>query len=343
MNPRTWSGTIRPKSSSIAMIERLRLAALCLAVLAPLSLASVRAASNGRLSFLQLSADAPALDIYVDGSRIAGGLSFGEASAYFGLAAGNHQLVVTPAGRLDALIDSTVAVQDGASATVVLSGLVNLSDISPAAPPDEQFARYIQLGDDAGGDPTLARLRILQASPGSGPVDVRVDGPTTATLGSALAYGGLGVYTGLPAGTYTLTVATSGGQSQLAQIPGVTIAAGNAYTIVLGGVLGAGGALQPFQAVRLTDQTGGASQPLTSGCNQVILPLAAGSPITDVLLRVQNPDLVTSIWRFDNATKRFRAGYFNDPTAPVDYVQTVASPEAAFICVSGDTFWNPTG
>jgi hypothetical protein len=322
----------------------LQLAALCLAVLAPLSLAkTARGATNGRLSFLQLSADAPALDIYVDGSRIVGGLAFGEASAYFGLPSGSHQMVVTAAGRLDALLASTVAVQDGASATIVLAGLINLNDVSPAAPPDEQFGRYIQLGDDAGGDPTLARLRILQVSPGSGLLDVRVDGPTSATLGSALAYGGLGVYTGLPAGTYTLGVFLAGSQSPLAQIPGVTLSAGSAYTIVLGGVVSGGGALQPFQAVRLTDLTGGAAQPLTSGCNQVILPLAAGSPITDVLLRVQDPDLVTSIWRFDNVLKTFRAGYFNDPTAPLDYAQTAASPEAAFICVSGNTFWNPTG
>jgi hypothetical protein len=303
--------------------------------------------AGGRLSFLHLSPDAPALDIYLDGSRTIGGLQFGEASAYYGLTTGTHQLTVTAAGRLDPLLASPIAIQQGLSATIVLSGVVTAADLSPAAPAAAQFARYIQLGDDASSDTTQARLRVLQASPGSIALDVRVDGPTSAVLGSALSYGGLGVYTGLPPGSYTLTVSQSGSATPVAQIPGVTVAAGSAYTIVLGGVLAgvaaaSAGPLQPFQAIRLADQTGGASQALTTGCNQVILPLAAGSPVSDVLPRLDDPTLVISIWRYDNASKTFRAGYFNDSNAPLDYTQTAASPEAAFICVSANTSWNPS-
>lgn len=321
------------------------LALLCLVVAAPGNTrVAAQGATNGRVSFLHLSADAPSLDVYIDGGRAVAGLSFGEASAYLGLAPGPHQLAVTAAGRLDPLLRSTLAPQTGLSGTIVLSGLVTAGDIAPAAPPEQTFGAYVQLGDDASSPGTMGRLRVLDASPGAGPLDVRVDGPATAMLGSALSYAGTGIYTVLPPGSYTLSVFPSGSSTPVAQIPGVTIGAGNAYTLVLGGVL-AGFAtrpvVQPFQAVKLTDQIGGPSQTLTAGCNQVILPLAAGSPLVDVLLRVTDPDVVLSIWRFDNAVKTFRAGYFSDPSAPLDYATTAGSPEAAFICVSADTTWNP--
>lgn len=301
----------------------------------------------GRLSFLHFSADAPALDIYVDGGRVASGLGFGQASAYRDLSAGPHRLTVTIAGRLDALIDTSVVVQSGLSATAVFSGLLNGNDITPPAQASQLIQRYLLIGDTATISSTVARLRVLHASPGSGAFDVRIASADGSGLANNLTYGAVSGYLDLPSGSYTISVYAAGSANLIAQIPGVIVNAGNAYTLVLGGVLpgviatSAAATVQPFQAIKLTDQAGGPSQPLTTGCNQVILPLAANSPITDVLLRVADPTLVVSIWRFENATKAFHAGYFNDPAAPVDYTTTSASPEAAFICVAADTSWNP--
>src|SRR5438128_773160 len=81
----------------------LSLASLLL-LLSALSSPGARAQSNGaRIAFLHLSADAPALDIYIDGGRAVGSLNFSESSAYLGVTAGSHQVEVTPAARLDVL------------------------------------------------------------------------------------------------------------------------------------------------------------------------------------------------------------------------------------------------
>lgn len=304
---------------------------------------------SGRISFLHLSADAPALDIYVDGGRAITGLAFGETSEYIGLAPGGHQVQITPSGRLDQLLNDTARIDAGSSYTWVISGIVSAADVSIALTPDLQIGRHLQLSDNAGAaSDGLPRLRIVNASPGSGSLDVRTDGATGATLAAGLSYGNTSDYTALQPDTYTVNVFASGGQSPIASIGSLTLQGLNAYTLVLGGLLPSVIAQNPpapvqsFTSVRLTDQNSLRSAPLTRGCNQVIFNLPAGTPIINLLPRVDDPSAVMSIWRFDNGLKTLRAGYFSDPAAPVDYTTTSGAPEASFICVSSNTTWNPT-
>jgi len=302
---------------------------------------------SSRLSFLHLSADAPALDVYLDGGRAISSLNFSETSAYIGLSAGAHHLQITGAGRLDILLSSNIATQPGASYTWVLSGLITVADSAAPASPDILFAHLLQLSDNAGesAEPR-PRLRVVNASPGAGGLDVRLDGPGDL-LATTLPYGGIGGYALLNDGTYTVDVFRTGVTTPVATIPGVALQTGNAYTLVLGGLLpnaipaNPPNPVQGFQAVKLTDQNMQRSQTLTRGCNQVILPLPVGSQVVNVLQRMQDPSTLTSIWRFDNGLKLLRAGFFNEPNAPVDYTVTRSSPEAAFFCVSNTTSWDP--
>jgi len=309
---------------------------------------AAQALPSGRLSFLHLSADAAALDVYVDGGRAVQALNFGETSEYLGLSPGGHRVQITPSGRLDVLLNETATVQAGASATWVLSGLIAAADVAITLTPDLQFARHLELSDNAGaaGD-NRPRLRIVNASPGSGTFDVRTTAPTAATLATALAYGNISAYTTLAPDTYTVAIYTAGGQTPIASIGALALQAANAYTLVLGGLLpgvvaaAPANPLQPFTSVRLTDQNSLRAAALTRGCNQVVLNLPVGSPIVGLLARMADPTLVSSIWRFDNVAKTLRVGYFSEPTAPLDFTATLGSPEAAFICVSANTTWNP--
>ncbi len=310
--------------------------------------ASAQSSPSGRVSFLHLSADAPALDVYVDGGRAISGLAFGETSEYLGLAPGGHHVQVTASGRLDQLLSDTATVAAGSSYTWVISGLVSPADVGIALTPDLQIGQHVQLSDNAGvSTDGLPRLRIVNASPGSGSFDVRTEDPGGMTLAGALSYGSASAYTALQPGMYTVNVYPAGGQSPIASIGALTVQAQNAYTLVLGGLLPSVIASNPpnqvqaFTSVRLTDQNSLRSAPLTRGCNQVIFNLPVGTPIINVLPRMDDPSLVTSIWRFDNSLKTLRAGYFSDPGAPVDYSSTIGAPEASFICVSGNTSWNP--
>jgi hypothetical protein len=324
------------------------LAALALAGL-PHRRAVAQSTPSGRISFLHLSADAPALDIYVDGGRAVTGLGFGEASEYLGLAPGGHQVQITPSGRLDQLLSDTARIDAGSSYTWVIAGIVSSADVSIPLTPDLQIGRHVQLNDNAGSSGNgLPRLRIVNASPGSGNLDVRTDGDGGVALATGLSYGNASDYTALQPGAYTVNVFAAGGQSPLASIGALAVQGQNAYTLVLGGLLPSVIApnppvpVQSFTSVRLTDQNTLRSAPLTRGCNQVIFNLPAGTPIINLLPRVADPSAVMSIWRFDNSLKSLRAGYFSDPAAPVDYTTTSGGPEASFICVSSNTSWNPT-
>lgn len=321
------------------------IAVLGVAVL-PRRPAVAQSSPSGRISFLHLSADAPALDIYIDGGRVITGLAFGETSEYLGLAPGGHQVQITPSGRLDQLLNETARVDAGSSYTWVIAGIVSAADVAISLTPDLQVGRHVQLNDNAGSaSDGLPRLRIVNASPGSGGLDVRTDGD--AVLAAGLTYSNTSSYTALQPGTYTVNVFTAGGQSPIASIGSLAVQGQNAYTLVLGGLLptliaqNPPASVQTFTSVRLTDQNSLRSAPLTRGCNQVIFNLPAGTAIINLLPRVDDPSAVTSIWRFDNGLKVLRAGYFSDPAAPVDYTTTVAAPEASFICVSGNTAWNP--
>jgi len=63
------------------------------------------------------------------------------------------------------------------------------------------------------------------------------------------------------------------------------------------------------------------SQPLglLHGCNNIIVTTTAGTPIANIAALVSPSAALVSIWAFNNSTKQFRAGFFSDPAAPVDY------------------------
>lgn len=81
---------------------------------------------------------------------------------------------------------------------------------------------------------------------------------------------------------------------------------------------------------------------LSRGCNEVITPasVAAGATVQTVVGLVQGTTVV-SVWRFNNSTKAFEAGFFSTAGAPTDF-STTGPSVSLFICVSGSgTF--PTG
>jgi hypothetical protein len=309
---------------------------------------SAQTPASARVSFLHLSADAPSLDVYIDGSRVVSGLQFSQTSAYFGVTATSHRIQVTEAGHIDSLVNSTVTFDAGRSYTWVLSGVISAADLNVPVSPDLQISRFIQLSDNA-GDPAdpRPRIRVVNASPGAGALDIRTDSPSALTLATSLGYGGVSAYANVASGTYSISVYLAGTTSLQATVPNVTLQERPAYTIVFGGVLppaiasDAPNPVQAFQPVKLTDQNSLGSATLTQGCNLVVVKFPVGTPVLAIVGRIDQPGLVTAVWRFDNASKSLRAGYFGDHAAPLDFTQTVLSPEALFICVSTGTTWSP--
>lgn len=79
----------------------------------------------------------------------------------------------------------------------------------------------------------------------------------------------------------------------------------------------------------------GSPMTLTRGCNQVVVNTTAGTAVSKIAAAVSPASAVVSIWRFNNTTKTFQAGYFSDASAPTDFSTTAGGSEVYFICVSG--------
>jgi len=73
---------------------------------------------------------------------------------------------------------------------------------------------------------------------------------------------------------------------------------------------------------------------LNPGCNQVIVTTAANTPVKDIAATVAPASAVISIFRFNNTTRLFQAGFFSDVNAPTDFTLTAGGTETYFICVS---------
>jgi len=67
----------------------------------------------------------------------------------------------------------------------------------------------------------------------------------------------------------------------------------------------------------------------------VIIASYAGMPVANIAALVTPAGAVVSIWRFSNSTKLFQAGYFADPSAPVDFA-TMGSIDRSGAPRSGD-------
>jgi hypothetical protein len=89
------------------------------------------AQGNAKVRVVHASPDAPAVDVYVDGSKVLTNVPFFTASDYLDLPAGEHRFQVTPTGQPadKAVIDAKATVEAGKAYTVAATGKV--AEIKP--------------------------------------------------------------------------------------------------------------------------------------------------------------------------------------------------------------------
>lgn len=174
-----------------------------------------------------LSPDAPNVDVYVDGSRVLANVPFKAVSGYLELAAGAHQVAVTPANATTPkVIDASVTVESGKAYTVAATGV--LASIQP-----------LVLVDDLTPPPAgQAKVRLVHTAPDAPAVDVAVRGG--AVLFSNVSFRGFDGYDALPNGTYDLDVRVAGTATVALPVNDVSLTAGYNYTVFAVGLLGNG-------------------------------------------------------------------------------------------------------
>ena len=182
--------------------------------------------ADARLRVVHAAPDAPNVDVYANGEAVLTDVPFFTISDYLSVPAGSYQLQVVAAGETDlsaAVIDATVDLVAGTDYTV--AAINTLENIEPLVLEDNNAA------PDAGN----AHIRFIHASPDAPAVDIRVaDGPV---LFSNIAFGEVGDYTPVAAGTYDLEVVPAGGDEVVLSVPGVTLDEGTVYGVWATGLL----------------------------------------------------------------------------------------------------------
>lgn len=169
-----------------------------------------------------LSPDAPAVDVWVDGSRVLQSVPFKAISDYIELTPGDHVVQVVPAGATDPkVIDATVTLAASTSYTVAARGL--LASIAPSV-----------LADDRSTQAGNARVRFVHTSPDAPAVDITLTDGTV--LFGDVSFTEAAEVT-VPAGTYDLQVRAAGTSTVVLSFGDVALQSGTAYSVFAIGTL----------------------------------------------------------------------------------------------------------
>jgi hypothetical protein len=183
--------------------------------------------ATAMLRVVHASPDAPAVNVYLDGTRVLERFAYGERTQYLTVPAGQRQVTITAAGAPEVVVfDATVPLDPEQAYTVVATGLL-------AGEPG--FAPLVladRIDMPASGK---ARVRFVHASPGTPVVDIAVAGGPV--LFANVAYREDRELE-VDAGTYNLEARLAGTDTVVLPVPGVTLEAGKVYTILAIGQIG---------------------------------------------------------------------------------------------------------
>ncbi len=186
---------------------------------------------------IHASPDAPTVDVFVNGSEAADGLTFFSLTPSLSVPAGITEIEVfgtSPGSALPSgspVIEGTLSFAAATSQTLVVGGLVN-----PLS--NQQPLQLLAFTDDVIPTPGAAEVRIIHLSPDAPAVDVRVGNQDPqGDLLATLAFGqATPTNLVLPPGTYTVSVFASG-TATFAGSRTVTVAADQVYTVYAVGLL----------------------------------------------------------------------------------------------------------
>jgi hypothetical protein len=200
-----------------------RLAGLVVAGTMLLSIAGpASAADSAMVRVLHASPDAPAVDVFLDDTKVSAltNVPFGVISGYLEIPAGAHNVKVYATGTTTGpVIDANVTVDAGKMYTIAATGAV-------AAITAQVIA------DAPSPSCTTAQVRVIHFSADAPAVDIATTGSAPAdAVVKNLAYPTASGYLDLPGGSYDLEVRLAGTSTVALPLPGVAIADCNSYSV----------------------------------------------------------------------------------------------------------------
>jgi len=282
------------------------------------------------LRALHASADAPAVNILIDGVEALSGVDFAEGSGFVGVGlaanvtANGADVDVTvdailPGGSTVAAIDATLALEFGTETSVIAAG--DVADGLPLTP--------IVVSNPAGAGIAAGNFRaqIVHAAPDAPPVDVYVtafDAPLATPVNALpLAFG---EYTGqleVPEGDYQIRVAVPGTPPTVVYDSGeVSLAAGADLLIVA--VPNAGLGESAVQLVVMDGTTAAPLYDVDTGAAAIAVHLSPDAGNVDVLADIDATATIENLVLAEDIG--FGAACFiGGIPAPVDFTLSVAA------------------
>jgi LPXTG-motif cell wall-anchored protein len=206
-------------------MKRLFLISAVLVLSLVLATSALADAHEARVRVVHASPDAPAVDVWVNGSVAFSNAPFKGITDYAKLEPGTYNIQVTPTGATEpVVIEADLALETMTDYTVV--AVNTLENIEPLVLIDNNSA-------PAAGK---AHVRFVHASPDAPAVDIAVanGGPV---LFSNIPFKGVGDYLPVDAGTYDLEARVAGTETVALSVPGVALADGAVYTIFAMGLV----------------------------------------------------------------------------------------------------------
>ena len=211
--------------------KRVATLGIALAFLLMAAVVSFGAGHNmAELRVAHLSPDAPAVDVWLNGTVVLSGVPFGAYSEYLEVPAGVHVVQVTPAGATEPIvIDATLTLLEDTAYTVAATGLLGSNDLEA-----------IVLIDDRAPAGEKAGVRFVHLSPDAPEVDIAVACCGGPILFADARFRESQDYIMVDGGTYDLEVRLAGTGNVALSVEGVALVAGANYTIFATGLAGDG-------------------------------------------------------------------------------------------------------
>lgn len=198
---------------------------MVLALVTILPLTTVAQEAPAQVRVMHASPDAPAVDVFVDGTLILQNVPFFALSGALSVPGGVYRIQVAPAGAGPgaAVIDATVQLDGGKAYTVAAVNRVAriepllLEDITEVPPAGQ------------------ARVRILHAAPDAPAVDIKLADTDAVVLANVPFKAA--AYLDVPAGSYTFDITPAGSSTVVFTTPPMRFEAGWTYTLVASGLL----------------------------------------------------------------------------------------------------------
>ena len=271
----------------------LTFALLALLLLLGTQVLPASAASPSFVRLVNASPDVGTVDVFVDGAKFLSNAGFATVTDYMQLPAGHHNVQVALIGRgIGArVITQRLSVQSGTAYTVAAIGTKATG-----------FSLQVFVDNNlmASG---MAKVRVYQLSPGTGPLSIATGG---LTIPGALFYMQASNYLKLPAGLYTFTVSSS--RPSFSLLDQVTLTTNTVTSIFIVGVFRGTPPLKfvHVQVKGLPSMSGTGSDPNALPTNaSSFTPLAPGS-LGVLALGGMSAGVLTRLWPFrrQKATNR---------------------------------------